>query len=74
MFLINGEYYNDLGKVPISVIKSFLNHNYIEEVIRFENSNLIYWEQHYFQLMASMRIFRMEIPPTTPPINGIFPT
>tara|TARA_B100001996_G_scaffold382102_1_gene373056 strand:+ start:1552 stop:2397 length:846 start_codon:yes stop_codon:yes gene_type:complete len=67
MFLINGEYYNDLGKVPISVIKSFLNHNYIEEVIRFENSNLIYWEQHYFQLMASMRIFRMEIPPTFTP-------
>jgi branched-chain amino acid aminotransferase len=32
------------------------------ETIRASHSKLLFWEDHYFRLMASMRILRMEIP------------
>lgn len=32
------------------------------ETIRVINKKIIFWEDHYFRLMASMRIMRMEIP------------
>ncbi len=32
------------------------------ETIRISNGKLLFWEDHYFRLMASMRIMRMEIP------------
>lgn len=32
------------------------------ETIRVINGKIIFWEDHYFRLMASMRILRMEIP------------
>ncbi|HPF97125.1 MAG TPA: aminotransferase class IV [Mangrovimonas sp.] len=32
------------------------------ETIKMVNSKLLFWEDHYFRLMASMRILRMEIP------------
>lgn len=32
------------------------------ETMRYVNGNIFFWEDHYFRLMASMRILRMEIP------------
>lgn len=32
------------------------------ETIKVSTGNLLFWEDHYFRLMASMRIMRMEIP------------
>lgn len=32
------------------------------ETIRYVNGTLFFWEDHYFRLMASMRMLRMEIP------------
>lgn len=32
------------------------------ETIRVAEGNILFWEDHYFRLMASMRIMRMEIP------------
>lgn len=32
------------------------------ETIRVVNGKIMFWEDHYFRLMASMRIMRMEIP------------
>ena len=32
------------------------------ETIRVVNKKIMFWEDHYFRLMASMRIMRMEIP------------
>lgn len=37
------------------------------ETIRVINGKIIFWEDHYFRLMASMRIMRMEIPLTFSP-------
>ncbi len=32
------------------------------ETIKASHGKLLFWEDHYFRLMASMRIMRMEIP------------
>ena len=32
------------------------------ETIKVVNNTILFWEDHYFRLMASMRIVRMEIP------------
>lgn len=32
------------------------------ETIKVSNNKILFWEDHYFRLMASMRILRMEIP------------
>ncbi|GLU44955.1 aminotransferase class IV [Allomuricauda sp. NBRC 101325] len=32
------------------------------ETVRYVNGTVFFWEDHYFRLMASMRILRMEIP------------
>lgn len=32
------------------------------EEIRLLNGNIVFWEAHYFRLMASMRVLRMDIP------------
>lgn len=37
------------------------------ETIRVINGKIMFWEEHYFRLMASMRIMRMEIPATFSP-------
>lgn len=37
------------------------------ETIRVVGGKVIFWEDHYFRLMASMRIMRMEIPGTFSP-------
>ncbi|WP_313376306.1 aminotransferase class IV [Chishuiella sp.] len=42
--------------------KAFRNGDAVKEVIRFVNGEIIDWEDHYFNLMASMRIYRMNIP------------
>lgn len=39
----------------------------IFDTIRVINGKIIFWEDHYFRLMASMRIMRMEIPPNFSP-------
>ena len=37
------------------------------ETLRVINGKIMFWEEHYFRLMASMRIMRMEIPATFSP-------
>ena len=32
------------------------------ETMKIVNGNILFWEDHYFRLMSSMRILRMEIP------------
>ena len=39
------------------------------ETIRYANGQLLFWEDHYFRLMAGMRILRMEIPMNFTPEN-----
>lgn len=42
--------------------KAFRNGDAVKEILRFVDGEIIDWEDHYFNLMASMRIYRMNIP------------
>ena len=42
--------------------RGFLFGDILFEEIRAINGELLFWEDHYFRLMASMRVLRMEIP------------
>lgn len=49
------------AKLPIANRGLFFGDS-VFETIRVINGKIIFWEDHYFRLMASMRIMRMEIP------------
>ncbi len=42
--------------------RGFLYGDGVFETLKAVNGKLLFWEDHYFRLMASMRILRMEIP------------
>ncbi len=42
--------------------RGFLYGDGVFETIKAVNGKLLFWEDHYFRLMAAMRILRMEIP------------
>ena len=42
--------------------RAFSSGDSVKEVLRLVNGEIIDWEDHYFNLMASMRIYRMNIP------------
>lgn len=47
--------------------RGFLFGDAVFETIRVVNSKIIFWEDHYFRFMASMRIMRMNIPESFSP-------
>ena len=51
----------DNASLPITN-RGFAYGDAVFETIRVINGKIIFWEDHYFRLMASMRIMRMEIP------------
>ncbi|MEP6260493.1 MAG: aminotransferase class IV [Gillisia sp.] len=62
MVNINGELI-EKEKAAISIGNRGLAYgDSVFETIRVINSKIIFWEDHYFRFMASMRIMRMEIP------------
>jgi branched-chain amino acid aminotransferase len=42
--------------------RSFLYGDGVFETLKIVNGKILFWEDHYFRLMASMRIVRMKIP------------
>lgn len=62
MININGNLVEDKN-ASISVFNRGLAYgDSVFETIRVINGKIIFWEDHYFRLMSSMRIMRMEIP------------
>ncbi len=58
----NGTLHND-NEVSLSPHnRGLLYGDGLFETIKAVNGKLLFWEDHYFRLMASMRILRMEIP------------
>ncbi len=50
-------------KTIIAIDNRGLNYgDAVFETLRFSGGKIYFWEDHYFRLMASMRILRMEIP------------
>ena len=62
MVNLNGEIVSN-KQANISVFnRGFAYGDALFETIRVNGNNILYWEDHYFRLMASMRIMRMRIP------------
>lgn len=62
MININGNVVEDKD-ATISVFNRGLAYgDSVFETLRVINGKIIFWEDHYFRLMSSMRIMRMEIP------------
>ncbi|OAD92714.1 aminotransferase class IV [Aequorivita soesokkakensis] len=60
MVNLNG---NLTEKASVSFDNRGLNYgDAVFETLRFSGGKIYFWEDHYFRLMASMRILRMEIP------------
>ena len=52
---------NDQANISVQN-RGFTYGDSVFETIRVINRKIMFWEDHYFRLMASMRIMRMEIP------------
>jgi len=62
MININGTLYQDFeANIPTNN-RGLAYGDSVFETIKFNNNKPVFWEAHYFRLMASMRILRMEIP------------
>ena len=62
MINYNGNLINK-EKAAISINNRGLQYgDAVFETLRISNGKILFWEDHYFRLMASMRILRMEIP------------
>ena len=65
MIVLNGSIYTDMNSAPASDLQAILMAaNPFQESVRVEAGKIIFWEAHYFRMMASMRILRMGIPMT----------
>ncbi|MDB9779300.1 aminotransferase class IV [Flavobacteriaceae bacterium] len=65
MIVINGNVYTDLNSAPSNDLQAILQAaNPFKESVRVEAGKIVFWEAHYFRMMASMRILRMGIPMT----------
>ena len=61
MININGELHS--SETQLSVFnRSFLYGDGVFESLKIVNNKILFFEDHYFRLMASLRIVRMEIP------------
>lgn len=62
MININGNIL-EKSKASLSIANRGFNYgDAVFETIRVYNKKVLFWEDHYFRLMASMRIMRMDIP------------
>lgn len=62
MYLFQGEYYSKLTEVPEEHIARFINNPLLKDSFWFKKGELLFWEEHYLKLMATMRILRIQIP------------
>ncbi|WP_289023873.1 aminotransferase class IV [uncultured Salegentibacter sp.] len=67
MININGKLVEE-NQASLSIAnRGFAYGDAVFETIRAINGKVMFWEDHYFRLMASMRIMRMEIPASFSP-------
>ena len=61
-YIYNGELHTD-EHITLSIYNRALNYgDGVFESMKYANNRINFWEDHYFRLMSSMRILRMEIP------------
>ena len=62
MINVNGKLYTSYNNIPSNIIKSFFVSPVFEFKLRWENNNILFWEKHYFMMMAQLRRLRLKIP------------
>lgn len=62
MININGTIFEDSKSKLSPFNRGFAYGDAVFETLKINNNKPLFWESHYFRLMASMRILRMEIP------------
>ena len=62
MINLNGSGVPHFLDVPSGFKNTFLNGVKLTEVVRLESGEILFWERHYFRIMASLRQLRFEIP------------
>lgn len=62
MYSFQGQNYTSLKEVSGDILSAFIQNNVLTETIAIQQNKILFWEEHYLRLMASMRILRMEIP------------
>jgi branched-chain amino acid aminotransferase len=62
MININGTIFEDSDAHISSFNRGFAYGDAVFETLKINKGKPVFWESHYFRLMASMRILRMEIP------------
>lgn len=67
MICCNGDLVGGLEEASPSFLVAFTSQHTLSEHVRVEGGRIVFWEAHYFRLMASMRILRMDIPMTFTP-------
>ena len=58
----NGNLILSFNEIPESLIKNLHLHLSVLEVLRYENQTILFWELHYFRIIAGLRRQRFEIP------------
>ena len=61
-FNCNGTCTRSLNESSPSLLKGLLNPIVLEETVRFEKEVFLFWEKHYFRMMATLRRMRFQIP------------
>ena len=61
MINLNGELIEDSSFIT-SENRGYKYGDAVFETLKVVHGKILFWEDHYFRLMASMRIMRMEIP------------
>lgn len=62
MINLNGTLLSETPPALTANNRGFLYGDAVFETLKHTTTQALYWEDHYFRLMASMRIFGMEIP------------
>lgn len=62
MLNFNGTFFQEESFRIATTNRAFKYGDGIFETIAVKNGRIVFWEDHYFRLMASMRMLRMEIP------------
>ncbi|MDR9400422.1 MAG: aminotransferase class IV [Psychroflexus sp.] len=60
--ILNGEFAQANDPILKATNRGFNYGDGVFETLRVINSEILFWEDHYFRMMSSMRIMRMEIP------------
>ena len=62
MINFNGSLISSFNEIQTDFLKKLHTHFSFSEVLRFENGNILFWEYHYFRIIAGLRRHRFEIP------------